>query len=122
LKKLFEHHRILGEATRAAVQAIGLELLSKNPGNILTAVKTPSGIDGVQFVKLMQGKYGAYIAGAQDPHKGEFFRIAHLGYMGGFDIIIAISAMEMTLSELGYDFESGGAVKAAEKILKENWE
>lgn len=122
LKKLFEHHRILGEATRAAVQAIGLELLSKNPGNILTAVKTPSSIDGVQFVKLMQGKYGAYIAGAQDPHKGEFFRIAHLGYMGGFDIITAISAMEMTLSELGYDFESGGAVKAAEKILKENWE
>ncbi len=122
LEKLFEHHRILGDATRKAVQAVGLELLSKNPGNILTAVKIPSGIDGVQFVKLMQGKYGAYIAGAQDPHKGEFFRIAHLGYMGGFDIITAISAMEMTLSELGYDFESGKAIKAAEEVLKENWE
>jgi aspartate aminotransferase-like enzyme len=122
LEKLFEHHRILGEATRAAVQAIGLELLSKNPGNILTAVKMPAGIDGVQFVKLMQGKYGAYIAGAQDPHKGEFFRIAHLGYMGGFDVITALSAMEMALSELEYSFESGQAVKAAEDILKENWE
>jgi aspartate aminotransferase-like enzyme len=122
LEKLFEHHRILGEASRAAVQAIGLELLSKNPGNILTAVKMPAGIDGVQFVKLMQGKYGAYIAGAQDPHKGEFFRIAHLGYMGGFDVITALSAMEMALSELEYSFESGQAVKAAEDILKENWE
>lgn len=122
LEKLFEHHRILGDATRAAVKAIGLELLSKRPGNILTAVKVPDGVDGVQFVKLMQGKYGAYIAGAQDPHKGEFFRIAHLGYMGGFDIITAISAMEMALSELGYAFESGQAVKAAEEILKENWE
>jgi aspartate aminotransferase-like enzyme len=122
LEKLFEHHRILGDATRKAVQAVGLELLSKNPGNILTAVKIPTGVDGVQFVKLMQGKYGAYIAGAQDPHKGEFFRIAHLGYMGGFDIITAISAMEMTLSELGYDFESGRAIKAAEEVLKENWE
>jgi len=122
LESLFDHHRILGEATRAAVQAVGLELLSKRPGNILTAVKTPEGIDGVQFVKLMQGKYGAYIAGAQDPHKGEFFRIAHLGYMGAFDIITAVSAMEMTLQELGYSFESGQAVKAAEEILKENWE
>ncbi len=122
LEKLFEHHRILGDAARSAVQAIGLQLLSKNPGNILTAVKIPSGIDGVQFVKLMQGKYGAYIAGAQDPHKGEFFRIAHLGYMGGFDIITAISAMEMTLSELGYDFETGKAIEAAEEVLKENWE
>jgi aspartate aminotransferase-like enzyme len=122
LEKLFDHHRILGEATRAAVKAVGLELLSQRPGNILTAVKTPDGLDGIQFVKLMQSKYGAYIAGAQDPHKGEFFRIAHLGYMGGFDVIIALSAMEMTLQELGYSFESGKAVKSAEDVLKENWE
>jgi aspartate aminotransferase-like enzyme len=122
LENLFKHHRILGDATRAAVQAIGLELLSKKPGNILTAVKTPEGVDGKQFVKTMQGKYKAYIAGAQDPHKGEFFRIAHLGYMGGFDIITALAAMEMALSELGYSFETGNAVRAAEEILKENWE
>jgi aspartate aminotransferase-like enzyme len=42
--------------------------------------------------------------------------------MGGFDIIIALSAMEMTLSELGYGFESGQAIKAAQDVLKENWE
>ena len=122
LEKLFEHHRILGDATRAGVKAVGLELLSKNPGNILTAVKVPDGIDGVQLVKTMQSKYMAYIAGGQDPYKGKIFRIAHLGYMGGFDIITALSAMEMTLSELGYDFESGKSLKAAEDILKENWE
>jgi len=122
LEKLFEHHRILGDATRAAVKAIGLELLSKSPGNILTAVKVPAGIDGLKLVKTMQGKYMAYIAGGQDPYKGKMFRIAHLGYMGGFDVIIALSALEMTLSELGYEFESGSSLKAAEDILKENWE
>lgn len=122
LEKLFEHHRILGDATRAGVKAIGLELLSKNPGNILTAVKVPADVDGVQLVKTMQGKYMAYIAGGQDPYKGKIFRIAHLGYMGGFDIITALSALEMTLSELGYGFESGNSLKAAEDILKENWE
>ncbi len=122
LEKLFEHHRILGDATRAGVKALGMELLSKNPGNILTAVKVPAGIDGVQLVKTMQGKYMAYIAGGQDPYKGKIFRIAHLGYMGGFDIITALSALEMTLSELGYEFESGSSLKAAETILKENWE
>jgi len=122
LEKLFEHHRILGDTTRAAVKAIGLELLSKSPGNILTAVKVPAGIDGLQLVKTMQGKYRAYIAGGQDPYKGKMFRIAHLGYMGGFDIITALSALEMTLSELGYDFESGSSLKAAEAVLKENWE
>ncbi|NIM90091.1 MAG: aminotransferase class V-fold PLP-dependent enzyme [Candidatus Aminicenantes bacterium] len=122
LEKLFEHHRLLGDATRAGIQALGLELLSKNPGNILTAVKVPEGLDGLQLVKTMQGKYQAYIAGGQDPYKGKIFRIAHLGYMGGFDIITALSALEMTLSELGYDFESGSSMKAAQDVLKENWE
>ena len=121
LEKLFEHHRILGDATRAGIKALGLELLSKNPGNILTAAKVPAGIDGVQLVKTMQGKYRAYIAGGQDPYKGKIFRIAHLGYMGGFDIITALTALEMTLDELGFEFEKGSSIKAAETILKENW-
>jgi len=122
LPKLFEHHRILGEATRAGVKAAGLELLAVNPGNILTAVKVPAGVDGVKLVKTMQSKYMAYIAGAQDPNKGKFFRIAHLGYMGGFDVITALSALEMTLLDLGYAFEPGAAVKAAQAVLKENWQ
>jgi len=121
MEKLLDHHRILGDASRAGVKTLGLELLAKKPGNILTAVKTPAGIDGSKLVKTMQSKYKAYIAGAQDPNKGKFFRIAHLGYMGGFDIITALSALEMTLADLGYAFEMGSGVKAAETSLMENW-
>jgi len=122
LEKLFEHHRILGDATRAGVKAMGLELLAQKPGNILTAVKTPAGIDGGKIVKTMQNKYMAYIAGAQDPNKGKFFRIAHLGYMGGFDIITALSALEMTLMDLGFKFEAGSGIRAAQAVLKETWQ
>jgi len=122
LEQLFEHHRILGEATRAGIKALRLGLLSTSPGNMLTAVKVPAGIDGVKLVKTMQGKYKAYVAGAQDPHKGQFLRIAHLGYMGGFDVITALAALEMALSDLNYDFEKGSSIKAAEIILKENWQ
>lgn len=122
LEKLFGHHQVLGDATRAGVKALGLELLSQRPGNILTAVRTPAGLEGGKIVKTMQGKYMAYIAGAQDPHKGKFFRIAHLGYMGGFDIITAMSALEMTLADLGYKFEAGSGVRAAQAVLKENWQ
>lgn len=118
---LINHHRILGEATRAGVQSIGLELLSKRPANILTAVKTPVVIDGNKLVRTMQDKFKAHIAGAQEPHKGEFFRIAHLGYMGGFDVITALSALEMTLADFGYNIK-GASIRAAEEILKENWQ
>ncbi|MFC2161555.1 pyridoxal-phosphate-dependent aminotransferase family protein [Acidobacteriota bacterium] len=121
LKNLIRHHHILGNATRAGVQAIGLDLLPLCPGNVLTAVKVPEEIDGIQLVKIMHEKYKVYIAGAQSPHKGDFFRIAHLGYMGGFDVITALSALEMTLMDLGYSFEPGLSIKAAEQIIKENW-
>ena len=121
MENLIDHHRILAEATRAGVQSIGLELLSKQPANILTAVKTPSGIDGEILVETMQEKYKTYIAGAQDPHQGNFFRIAHLGYMGGFDVLTALSALEMTLEDLGYNFVKGASLCAAKEILKENW-
>lgn len=121
LEKMYNHHRVLGDATRAGVKALGLELLAKHPGNILTAVKTPAGLEGGKIVKTMQGKYMAYIQGAQDPNKGKFFRIAHLGYMGGFDIITALVALEMTLTDLGYKLEPGASVRAAEPILRENW-
>lgn len=121
LEKLLDHHRVLGEATRAGVKALGLELLAKNPGNILTAVKVPAGIDGTKLVKTMQSKYQAYIAGAQDPNKGKFFRIAHLGYMGGFDIITALSALEMTLDDFHFSFDKGSSIREAERVLRENW-
>jgi aspartate aminotransferase-like enzyme len=121
LEKLYAHHRILGESTRAGIRALDLEIVAQRPGNILTAVKTPPGLDGVELVKVMQEKYRVYIAGAQDPNKGKFFRIAHLGYMGGFDVITALSALELTLADMGYKFEMGASIKAAENIIKENW-
>lgn len=121
LEYLFKHHAILGSATRAAVKSIGLELLSKNPGNILTAVKIPHGLDGIKLTKTIQQKYQVYIAGAQDPHKGKFFRIGHLGYTSGFDIITALSALEMALLEQEYKFTLGSSIRAAQEILKENW-
>ena len=107
LEGLFSHHQVMAEATRAGIRALGLDPLAKKPGNVLTAVKTPGGLDGNRLVKLMQEKYRAHIAGAQAPHKGDFFRIGHLGFIGGFDIITALTALEMTLSDLGYDHIPG---------------
>jgi aspartate aminotransferase-like enzyme len=70
----------------------------------------------------MQERYKVHIAGAQDPHKGEFFRIGHLGFTGGFDIITALTALEMTLGDLGYAHKQGDSIRAAQAIIKENWQ
>ena len=37
--------------------------------------------------------------------------------MEKFDIIIALSALEMTLTQLGYKFEPGKSIAEAEKVF-----
>ncbi len=77
----------------------------------------PEGINGKELVKIMMNKHGVTITGGQDDYLGRIIRIGHLGYFGDFDIIVTLSALEMTLAELGYDFEPGSGIKAAEAVL-----
>ncbi|MDI6751822.1 MAG: alanine--glyoxylate aminotransferase family protein [bacterium] len=119
LQNLIRRHSILAEATRLGIEAIGLELFPKNPSNAVTAVKVPEGIDGKKLVKLMKDGYGVNFAGGQGHLEGKIFRVAHLGYCDKFDVIVALSCIEMALSDLGYSFTKGRAIESAEKIIKQ---
>ncbi|MCD5397450.1 alanine--glyoxylate aminotransferase family protein, partial [candidate division NPL-UPA2 bacterium] len=120
LENVWERHARLAAATRAGVKALGLELFAPQaPANSVTAVKVPEGIDGVALVKNMRERQGITIAGGQAHLKGKIFRLAHLGYADQFDVILAISAVEIVLSGLGYKVELGQGVAAAERILME---
>ena len=117
LEAVFQRHEKLAAATRAAVKALGLELYAPDsPTNALTAVKVPAGIDGVKLQNLFFEKFGITVAEGQDRAKGKIIRIAHLGYYERLDMIMVISALDMLLKEMGYAFELGKGVKAAEEI------
>jgi aspartate aminotransferase-like enzyme len=117
LEKLFAHHRLLAEAARKAVTAMGLELYTAVPSEAVTVVRAPQGVDGQQVVKLLREKYGITIAGGQGEAKGKIFRISHMGYSDRFELILVISAVEIVLKELGYHMELGSGVRAAEEYL-----
>ncbi len=117
MEGMWKRHTWLADATRAAVKALGLELFAERPGNVLTAVKTPSGVDGEKLVKDMRDDLGVTIAGGQEDMKGKVFRIAHLGYMDRFDIMTAISALETALKRQNYNFKMGAGLTAAQEIL-----
>ncbi len=117
LSNIFLRHRRLAEATRKAIGALGLELFTKSPSNAVTSVYMPQGIDGKNLIKLMRDKYGVTIAGGQGELKGKMFRIAHLGYMNEFDVIVAIAAIEMVLKESGYKFSPGTGLSAAQEAF-----
>jgi aspartate aminotransferase-like enzyme len=118
LEGIFQRHEKLAEATRAAVKALGLGLFAPDsPSNALTAVEVPEGIQGGKLKNLFFEKFGITVAGGQDQAKGKIIRIAHLGYYERLDMVMVISALEMLLKEMGYAFELGAGVKAAEEIL-----
>jgi aspartate aminotransferase-like enzyme len=118
IEAVFRRHEKLAEATRASVKALGLELYApSSPSNAVTAVKVPDGIQGGKLKNLFFEKFGITVAGGQDQAKGKIIRIAHLGYYERLDMVMVISALEMLLKEMGYPFELGTGVKAAEEIL-----
>ncbi len=118
LSNVFKRHCLLAAASRAAVVALGLELLSKDhPSDAVTAVKVPAEIkDGKAIPKTMRDKYGVTITGGQDELEGKIFRLTHLGYIDQFDVLTGIGALELTLRDLGYTKFQIGAGTAA--VLK----
>ena len=120
LENVFARHARIARATREGVKAMGLELFAPaSPSNAVTAVKVPEGVDGGKIPKTLRDEHNITIAGGQGSMKGNIFRIAHLGYAGNFDVIIAMAALEMTLKRLGYPVEFGTGVSAAMQVLEE---
>ena len=121
LEYIFNRHKTMADATRAAMKALGLELFAPTAAsNGVTAVKVPAGIDGEKLVKTMRDTYGITIAGGQEELKGKIFRIAHMGYIAESDIITGLACLEKVLTQLGYKFNLGAGVKAAEEIFLKN--
>jgi aspartate aminotransferase-like enzyme len=120
LQNVFKRHDLLARATRNAVAALGLELLSNAPSNAVTAVKIPALIkDGKAVNKIMRDKYGVTIVGGQDELEGKIIRLSHIGFCDKFDIVTGISALELVLNELGYPVQFGKGVGAVLKTFSE---
>jgi len=121
LDRVHDRHRLLGRAAREAARALDLELYGPEDenANVVTAVALPDGIDGAQVPKRMRDRFGITIAGGQGQLKGRILRIAHCGYFGAFDVVIAVAGLEMTLRELGLDLELGAGVAAAQRVFSE---
>jgi aspartate aminotransferase-like enzyme len=118
LEALFAKNKRLSEATKAGIKALGLNFYAvEHPSEALTAILAPEGINGQDVVKVMREKYGVTIAGGQAQAKGKIFRISHMGYVNEFDVIVALSALELALKDLGYPVELGAGVRAAEIVF-----
>jgi aspartate aminotransferase-like enzyme len=119
LEGIFARHDRQRRATRAAMKALNLPLFGADDcaSPAITAVM-PQGVEAEQVRSVMKKQFDIALAGGQDHYKGKIFRIGHLGFVCDRDILTAISALEATLSHLGYNpFTPGAGVNAAGEIL-----
>ncbi|MBI3291317.1 MAG: alanine--glyoxylate aminotransferase family protein [Elusimicrobia bacterium] len=117
LETIWQRHIRLAEATRAGLKALGLPLFADPPCHVLTAVRLPAGMDGKRLIRSLRDTYGVSIAGGQESLAGKIIRLAHMGYMDRFDVLVGLGALEMAFSELGYPVTPGCGVAAAERVL-----
>jgi aspartate aminotransferase-like enzyme len=118
IEGVWERHRTLSKAAQAGIKAMGFPLFSSKPCTVLTAATLPAGFDGNLLIRKMLVDQGVSIAGGQDHLKGKIFRLAHMGYMDKFDLMVGLNALEITLTEMGYKIpEPGRAVKEAKAAL-----
>jgi aspartate aminotransferase-like enzyme len=117
IEQVWAEHARNAAAARAGLTALGLEVFPSPPNNALTAVKMPAGIDSSELLKRLEKKYGLKLANGQDQLKGKIIRLAHMGYIDQFDVLAAISGVELILGEMGHAVEPGKGVAAAQRVF-----
>lgn len=120
LERVYARHNRLARATRAAATALELKLLApENPSPSATGIMMPEGVDADALLDLLRERMKITFAEGQDDLRGKIIRIAHVGYMGAFDVIVAIGALEMALKKSGRAVKLGRGVAAAQEVLME---
>jgi aspartate aminotransferase-like enzyme len=109
----------MARAARAAEVPLGLELLAKDPADGLTVYKLPETVDGIAILGVLEKEFGIRVAGGQDALKGKIIRLAHMGYIDYFEVLAAVSALEMVLPKYGHAVEPGTAVAASQRAFSE---
>lgn len=116
-QKLLDRHRRNAAATRAGVEALGLELLSRRHSRAVTAALVPDGICAPDVVEAMKRDQGMTIAGGQKHLGSTLVRIGHIGFFEASDIRMVLGALEAVLSDLGVAVAPGVAVSAAQEVF-----
>lgn len=115
-------HRRIARAFRAALSALGLRLVPVSPekaAHTMTAVYYPEGVDSALLEEVQRA--GVILAGGLHPEiRTRYFRIGHMGAVNPADLLSTVGAIEQGLAGLGYRFEPGIGLAAAQAALLEN--
>ena len=119
LGNVFARHQRHGAATRAAVEAWGLEVLCADPAQhsgALTAVLMPDGKGADALRKVILERFDMSLGAGLSKLADKVFRIGHLGDYNDLTLIGTLGGVEMGLQVAGVAHQAGG-VQAAMAVL-----
>ena len=119
LENRYERHGKVAKAMRAAIEAMGFEILADegNRANTLSCILYPQGIDDAEFRKIL-AEEGAVVAGGLGDYAGKMFRLGHMGNVDTLDLTSAISSIERTLYRMGTDVLGKGTAAFTKELNK----
>ncbi len=106
--------RRLAEATRAAVDALGLSLFPERAfaSDTVTAIHNPPGLGDPELRKALEREYNVLVQGGQGALTGKIFRIGHMGIADWPDLLVTVAALERILGKAGRLPAPGAALRA----------
>lgn len=119
---VFRRHARHAEATRAAVEAWGLEVLCvehARRSNVLTAVVMPEGKSADAFRSHVLQRFNMPLGNGLSKLKDRVFRIGHLGDFNDLMLIATLAGIQLALDEFDVARKANG-VEAAMKVLAGN--
>jgi alanine-glyoxylate transaminase/serine-glyoxylate transaminase/serine-pyruvate transaminase len=119
LQNVFARHRRHAEATRACVNAWGLEILCQNPAEYspaLTAVVMPDGHNADALRKVVLENFNMSLGQGLSKLSGKVFRIGHLGDFNDLTLMGTLAGVEMGLALAGVPQHAGGVLAAMESL------
>jgi aspartate aminotransferase-like enzyme len=119
LEARFKRHRVCAQAFYEGIKALGLKLFAEEScrSNVVIAINNPDNISDKSIREIMREKYRIAIAGGMGKLKGTMFRVGVMGTVSRSEILFTLSALELTLAELGHKFKLGDAISAAKEVF-----
>ncbi len=122
LETRFKRHLKMEKMLRAGLKALSVDLLTTDEEGspTLTAAITPKGIDLEDLREYLIDKFNVYIGRGQKKLINKIFRIGHMGYIDEVDILTFLSVFEIALQDLGFNYNPGDGIEAAQEIYLTN--
>ena len=120
LENRFARHETNAEALRAGLEALGLEVVTPEGYRLaqVTPVWIPEGVDDAEVRARLLADYNIEIGKGLGAFDGKVWRFGLMGESSRPDyVLLALSAMESVLPQVGYEVAPGAAVSAASRVL-----